>query len=336
MENTQTNEINYLSEDSRNKAINKGIYYKLGSKGTLVITGALKYFQNHKNFVYLPQYRLAGDRDELQSYLMKNGLSLEQTKEVLSQSYNAQSIESTMKEYYDEELKQYKNSKSQQPEAHTTLKFDQVIKDINECASYARETLSNERKNATTQRKSGDKTSGGRTSGGKQKRSKSTKSKTNDTSKRNVQSLVDKYKSLPSGKYLDVSSLTSKGTGARIVEQPGEKSTKKVYPSLNIVSSSNEKMIDALSQLSSLIPNYDSNQCKATVNGLFGVIQKPLMNVSALAVKSSTLPSVNIPSIPVLSSFGSTTSKQTSTAPKATRGSPKNPVNIPFRIPTRN
>ena len=162
-----------------------GKYTRVGSvKGPLVIGGALSKFDSDPSFVYVPMFRVAGPKDEVTQWLSEN--HPDEAKTAMKGCYSKTTLKTaSVRKAFDEEVEAASKERQEMTAFRNEMKQVNLMVLVNLVQMYQ-----------------------------KNKRERSSEV----TEKRTVKTLKEKVSELvKEKKFLDVSSMTDKGTEAKKV-----------------------------------------------------------------------------------------------------------------------
>ena len=248
------------TEEKQREAQNEGYYIKVGpDRGKLKLSGAAKKWKVNPELIYLPHYRVVGHPSDVQFVLVEAGESGSSVKKAMKEAYTLTSTEGVLKDAYLAELGEAKKGKKKVVKK-TVVVVKGSIADIASMIDTAtveggkaprksprakpkkakKATKSPKKAKKATKSKSPKKATKSKSpkKAKKATKSKSPKAKSPKGGKRKLIPLSEKIAALAAGKVMDVSTLKTDETGAKVILKPkaGGRSKKYLVPGYNIVS----------------------------------------------------------------------------------------------------
>jgi len=217
-----------LTEAKIQLAQNNHKYIKADGNGDLMITGASNYWIQHPTYHYIPRFRIAGSVEDIRSLLKDYGLGERELNEVISNSYNLNSVEFERKQEFEREVEEVKEYKKNRPKDRVPLlDLSDVHSKVKSRDFTVVSTVTKNKDGILVQEAKKNKRKG---------------------IKRNM-SFQERVENVEDGFVLDVSTLTSDGKGSKYIKAPTELSSKKPFNDFRLVSNTLDGMRHALTLL---------------------------------------------------------------------------------------
>jgi hypothetical protein len=219
-----------ITQAKIDQALSNHRYIKVDGNGELMLTGAVNYWKDHPEFVYVPKYRLAGAVEKLRSRLVELGVKTTEINNLVSNAYTKDSVNAKHKDAFENEVSLARDFKRSKPKEEVlSLNLTEVVDKIKNKDYTVVATVTRNKDGILVQEAKSD-------------------SRRRKSSNRNS-SFAERYSDIESGFVFDVSSLTADGKGAKTIKSPTEASSKKVLSGLNLASITSEGMKNALALL---------------------------------------------------------------------------------------
>lgn len=221
------------TQDAANKAAKNHQYIKVGPKsGYLLLSGAPGRWKKPETAgdVYVPSLRVAGNPASIRQLFIGLGVSAADIDAHLARAYTAQNYQGAMKQAFDAEVAQYNAYKAQKDATKaatggpdvTLDELEYFVSELGKATTVAKTTAGSPKAAGSPRGRAG---------------------RVQDLTKR----LAD---ATAKGKVLDVSKMDlAKGTGAKMIANPGPNSKKVGVAGLAIVSSDPARFAAAVRQL---------------------------------------------------------------------------------------
>lgn len=225
------------------------MYHRVGkSNGELFLTGAEKMWKLHDDFVYIPSLRIAGEIEEVKTFLSSVNIEGPKSKAYLDAAYTLKNSSKggSLNANFLNEIKErgdYKNKMKVKNNADNSLVQMRALAEAikNDKSLRLKEKKDERSETVKPEEKLTKKTGVQKT----KKEAKVVEAKPAST-KKDLHVRLDTVKD---GLVLDVSTLTDKGTGIKTIKVPSERSDRIKAGGLNLYSSNPETMKLAFTML---------------------------------------------------------------------------------------